>query len=126
MLASYDAQDAWGLRVNSQHSLTPRCVLTHKEKIEIHRTFIYEPLQALNAKKKPMEFLSFQPRENQNFKGWSTSANDMRQKQNQESNVKPDILSVSILHFDRTLGTSIATPSDRKLKCSINSNPAGP
>ena len=56
MLAGYGAHAAWGLRVHSPCGLTPRYVLTHKEKREIHRTFISEPIQALNVQKTPYHF----------------------------------------------------------------------
>ena len=88
--------------------------------------FTYEPLQALNAQNSPMAFISFQPRETPNLKEWSISVNYMRQKQHQERHVKSERLRVSRLHFGSTLGTSIATPSDRKQKCSTNSPPDGP
>ena len=48
--------------------------------------FIYEPIQALNFQKNP--FISFQARETPNIKGWSTSAKDMRHKQQQERHLK--------------------------------------
>ena len=44
--------------------------------------FIYEPIQALNVQKNL--FHSFQARETPYIKGWSTSAKNMWQKQQQE------------------------------------------
>ena len=68
---------------------------------------IYEPLKWLNFQKNLMTFLIFQPRDTANLKRWSTSANDMRQKQQQERNEKSEILSSSVINFDITLVTSI-------------------
>ena len=93
MLDSYSAQATRGLHVNSLCGLTSRHTLSHKEKGEIHRAFIYEPLQALNFQKKPMEFLKFQQGDTPKIRVWSTSAKDMLQKQRQERHLKSDILS---------------------------------
>ena len=60
--------------------------MRHKEKREVCDTFIYEPIQALNVQNKL--FISFQARETQYLKGWSTSAKDMWQKQQQERHLK--------------------------------------
>ena len=74
-------------RLNSPLDLTSRRVLSHKVKIEINRTFIYEHLKALNVKK-PIAFIKFQPRDTPKSKVWSTSVQDMRQKRQQERHVK--------------------------------------
>ena len=44
ILESYGVQANWGLHVNSPLVLTPSHVLRHKDKIEIRRKFLYEPL----------------------------------------------------------------------------------
>ena len=51
-------------------------------------TFIYEPLQELNIKNNPTEFISFQLRDTPKLKGWSNSAKEMRQKQQKEIHIK--------------------------------------
>ena len=56
--------------------------MSHKGKREVCDTFIYEPIQALNVQKNL--FHSFQARETPYIKGWSNSAKNMWQKQQQE------------------------------------------
>ena len=111
ILERYGVQADRGLRVNIPCSLTTRRVLIHKGKREIHRMFIYEPLQELNVQNNPMDFTKFQPRETLNPKGWYYSTKDVHHKRHQEINVKLERLRASRLYFDRTLGTSIEQPS---------------
>ena len=80
ILTSYGAQAARGLGVHSPRRLTPCSVLSHKEKRYIHRTLLYEPLQALDVQNNPVTLLSFQPRETPKIKWWSTSTKEMHQK----------------------------------------------
>ena len=83
-----------------------------QRKREIHRTFLNETIQALDAQINPMALLSFQPRDTPNLKGWSDSAKEMCQKRQQERRSKSEIISTGRIYFDRTLVTSITLPSD--------------
>ena len=53
MITCYGVKYTWGLRVHLPSGITPRHVINHKGKREVHITFIYEPIQALNVQNNP-------------------------------------------------------------------------